>query len=130
MPCRSASSASWHPTFQPSVLQGWTSSQLCPRLGGLAEDTISTIRSLWEAIAQRVNPQNSSTCIKQLFYRVAIALWRGNACLWLHRQPTLPPSSGWCSLVYLNFFFHLYSSVLLLLYFILIEKKHLCTELQ
>ena len=61
-------------------------------LGGLAEDTISTIRSLGEAIAQRVNPQDSSTCIKQLFHRVAIALWRGNACLWLHRQPTLPPS--------------------------------------
>ena len=61
-------------------------------LGGLAEDTISTIRSLREAIAQRVNPQDSSTCVKQLFHRVAIALWRGNACLWLHRQPTLPPS--------------------------------------
>ena len=24
------------------------------------------------------------------FYRTAIALWRGNATLWLHRQPTLP----------------------------------------
>ena len=28
----------------------------------------------------------------QLFHRVAIALWWGNACLWLHRQPTLSPT--------------------------------------
>ena len=60
-------------------------------LGGLAEDLISTIRSLGEAIALRVRPQDSTTCIKQLFHRVAIALWRGNAYLWLHRQPTLSP---------------------------------------
>ena len=66
-------------------------------LGGLAEDTISTIRSLGEAIAQRVNPQDSSTCIKQLFHRVAIALWRGT----LAAPPThSPPLSGRCSLVY------------------------------
>ena len=61
-------------------------------LGGLAEDSISTIRSLGIAISQRVSPQDSTTCTKQLFHRVAIALWRGNACLWLHRQPTLSPT--------------------------------------
>ena len=61
-------------------------------LGGLAEDTITTIRCIGKAMAQRVTPQDSSTCRKHLFYRVAIALWRGNACLWLHRLPTLPPS--------------------------------------
>ena len=60
-------------------------------LGGLAEDTIATIRSIGKAMAQRVNPQDSSTCRKHLFHRVAIALWRGNACLWLHHLPTLPP---------------------------------------
>ena len=61
-------------------------------LGGLAEDSISTIRSIGIAISQRVSPQDSTTCTKQLFHRVAIALWRGNACLWLHRQPTLSPT--------------------------------------
>ena len=61
-------------------------------LGGLAEDTITTIRSIRKAITQRVTPQDSPTCRKHLFHRVAIALWRGNACLWLHRLPTLPPS--------------------------------------
>ena len=60
-------------------------------LGGLAEDTITTIRSIGKAITQRVTPQDSPTCRKHLFHRVAIALWRGNACLWLHRLPTLPP---------------------------------------
>ena len=61
-------------------------------LGGLAEDSISTILSLGEAIALRVRPQDSTTCIKQLFHQVAIALWWGNAYLWLHRQPTLSPT--------------------------------------
>ena len=61
-------------------------------LGGLAEDTITTTQCIGKAMAQRVTPQDSSTCRKHLFYRVAIALWRGNACLWLHRLPTLPPS--------------------------------------
>ena len=60
-------------------------------LGGLAEDTIFIIRFLGEAIAQRSTPQESSTCSKQLFHRVAVSLWRGNASLWLHRLPSLPP---------------------------------------
>ena len=61
--------------------------------GRLAEDAISTIRSLGEAIAQRVNPQDSSTCIKQLFTRSLSPSGGGmHACLWLHRQPTVPPS--------------------------------------
>ena len=61
-------------------------------LGGLAADTITTIRSIGDAISQRSNPLDPSTCTIQLFHRFAIALWRGNACLWLHRQPPLPPS--------------------------------------
>ena len=32
------------------------------------------------------------TAYNTFSHRVAIALWRGNACLWLHRLPTLPPS--------------------------------------
>ena len=61
-------------------------------LGGLADDTIATIKAIGKAIAQRVTPRDSSTCTKQLFHRFAIALWGGNACLWLHRHPPLPPS--------------------------------------
>ena len=61
-------------------------------LGGLAEDSIFTIRSIGVAIFQRVSPQDSTTCTKQLFHRVAIALRQGNACLCLHRQPTLSPT--------------------------------------
>ena len=61
-------------------------------LGGLAEDSVNIIRAFGKAIAQRVGPQDSSTCSKHLFHRVAIALWRGNATLWLHRQPSLPPT--------------------------------------
>ena len=60
-------------------------------LGGLASDAIATIKSIGKAISQRAGPQ-VYTCIEQLFNRVAIALWQGNASLWLHRLPTLPPS--------------------------------------
>ena len=60
-------------------------------LGGQAEDTISIIRAFGEAIGWRVGPQSSTTCTKQLFHRVAVSLWRGNASLWLHCQP-IPPS--------------------------------------
>ena len=67
-------------------------------LGGLAEDSIFILRSLGKAIAQTVGSLDTSTdtsvCTKQLFHRTAIALWRGNAIQWLHRQPTLPPSTG------------------------------------
>ena len=61
-------------------------------LGGLAEDTIFIIRFLGEAIAQRSTPEESSTCCKQLFHRVAVTLWRGNASLWLYiTSPLSPP---------------------------------------
>ena len=56
------------------------------------KDTIHVIRSFGEAIAQRVGPQDSTTCTKYLFHRVATALWRGNSTLWMHRLPTLPPT--------------------------------------
>ena len=62
-------------------------------LGGLAEDSVNVIRAFGESIALRVGSQDSATCTKQLFHRVvAMALWRGNATLWLHRQPSLPPT--------------------------------------
>lgn len=61
-------------------------------LGGLAEDTISTIARLGKGIASRIRDFDSSNPTRQLFHRLAIALWSGNASLWLHRQPPLPPA--------------------------------------
>ena len=65
-------------------------------LGGLAEDSISILQSLGRAISLRAGSQeflsDTSLCTKQLFHRIAITLWKGNATLWLHRLPTLPPS--------------------------------------
>ena len=64
-------------------------------LGGLAEDSIFTIRSIRVAISQRVSPQDSTTCTKQLFHRVAIALWAvAGKCLPLAASPaqTFPQS--------------------------------------
>ena len=94
-------------------------------LGGLAEDSIRTVRAIGRAIAQRASsPSGTSIVTTQLsvalpsrcgggmhasgcignhlypqqwtdhsaFRRLAISLWRGNACLWLHRQPPLPPT--------------------------------------
>ena len=61
-------------------------------LGGLAEDTITTISSIGRAVSVRAGSEEHTTTTKHLFGRVAIALWRGNANLWLHRHPTLHPS--------------------------------------
>ena len=61
-------------------------------LVGLSEDSIHTIRAIGRAIGLRSSSPNPSISSKHLFGRVAIALWRGNASLWLHRHPTLPPS--------------------------------------
>ena len=59
-------------------------------LGGLAEDTISTITAIGRVADDRFGSADS--CKKQIFRRLAITLWRGNASMWLHRLPTLPPS--------------------------------------
>ena len=73
--------------FVPFVLES---------LGGLADDSISIIRSIGRAISLRTSIHESTTetsiCVKQLFHRIAITLWRGNATLWLRRQPPLPPA--------------------------------------
>ena len=61
-------------------------------LGGLAEDTISTITSISRAIADRSSSPDPAATSRHLFGRLAITLWRGNAALWLHRSATLPPS--------------------------------------
>ena len=41
------------------------------------------------AIGDRSGSPDPSSTSKHLFGRLAIALWRGNACLWLHRHPHL-----------------------------------------
>ena len=47
-------------------------------LGGLSEDTISTVR---KAISKHASPDDPSTSTGQLFHRLAISSWRGNARL-------------------------------------------------
>ena len=59
-------------------------------MGGLAEDTIHTVRSIGRAITDRAGSPDPAITSRHLFGRLAIALWRGNASLWLHRHPTLP----------------------------------------
>ena len=63
-------------------------------LGGLADDTIQTIKVIGRAISQTTSSSSSSSSSSfsttQLFYHFAISVWRGNACLWLHHQPPLP----------------------------------------
>ena len=61
-------------------------------LGGLAEDTIFTINTISRAIEDRCGSSGPTLTNSHLFGRLAVALWRGNASLWLHRLPTLPPS--------------------------------------
>ena len=67
-------------------------------LGGGCPDAIATICSIGQALGQRLNSTDPADSTKHLFGRLAVALWRGNAALWMHRQPTLP-FSGWFSLI-------------------------------
>ena len=67
-------------------------------LGGLGEETINIIGAIIGAIGNAIDRRvtmthSTSSTKKHLFHRLAIALWRGNACQWLHRQQTLPPSA-------------------------------------
>ena len=58
-------------------------------LGGLSEVAIDTIRSIARLQGQRLGiPPPDST--RHLFQRLAISLWKGNATLWIRRQPTRP----------------------------------------
>ena len=61
-------------------------------LGGWCPDAIATIRSIGRALGQRLNSTDPIDMTKHIFGHLAIALWRGNAGLWMHRHPSLPPS--------------------------------------
>ena len=58
-------------------------------LGALSSEAIDTIASISRIQGQRLGiPPSEST--RHLFQRLAIALWRGNATLWIRRQPVRP----------------------------------------
>jgi hypothetical protein len=62
-------------------------------LGGWSEEAISTIKSISRLQGQRLGiPPPDST--RHLFQRLAISLWKGNATLWIHRQPIRPAAVG------------------------------------
>ena len=82
-------------------------------LGRWCPDAITTICSIGQVLGQRLNSTNPADSTKHLFGRLAVALWQGNAALWMHRQPTLP-FSGWFSLICLLYY---------LLYFLCNECK-------
>lgn len=60
-------------------------------LGGLSDTTVDTISSIGRLIGQRfgISPPESS---RQLFQRLAVSLWRGNATAWIHRCPPPAPN--------------------------------------
>ena len=60
-------------------------------LGGWCDEAIRTIRRIGRQQGQRLGiPPAEST--RHLFQRLAISLWRGNATLWINRQPIRPAS--------------------------------------
>ena len=63
-------------------------------LGVLCEDTITITCFLSNLIVQRAGNIETSTQ-GHLFHRVVVAIWHGNTCMWLHRQPPMsPPIDG------------------------------------
>ena len=58
-------------------------------LGGWNEDMCSTILSISRLQAQRLGVTTSES-FRHLAQRISIALWKGNASLWISRQPIIP----------------------------------------
>jgi len=60
-------------------------------LGGWSDLAAETLSSIGRLLGQRLGiPPAEAT--RHLFQRCAIALWKGNATLWIRRSPTNPPS--------------------------------------
>ena len=76
-------------------------------LGGWCSDAITTICLIGQALGQRLNSTDPAHSTKHFYGRLGVALWRGNAALWMHRQPTLP-FSGWCTLICLLYYLFIY----------------------
>ena len=85
-------------------------------LGGWSPEASSTIRRIGDALGRRTNPSCPSQTMKHLFGRLAIALWRGNATLWLRRAPALHPSADGVILFHLFIILHPFASLVLSLF--------------
>ena len=59
-------------------------------LGGWSELASKTISNIGRHLGQRLGVPPSDS-IKHLFQKCSVALWRGNASLWLHRFPSVSP---------------------------------------
>ena len=94
MPSKLASTASWPQISRPVVQQEQTSSPLWPRPWAVLLRTLSTQFGP-SAVPSPTGlvPLTLPSLRGILFGRFAIALWRGNASLWLHRHQTLPRGS-------------------------------------
>ena len=92
MPSKLVFNGNWPLTSLHAALLGTDFIPLVAEtFGGLAEDTVSTVSAIARAISDRSHATDPATTSRHLFGRLAIALWSGNAGLWLHRHPTLPP---------------------------------------
>ena len=58
-------------------------------LGGWSTQAIKTIEGIGQSLGQRLGVPPSES-IRHLFQQLAVALWRGNALLWIRRQPVCP----------------------------------------
>ena len=60
-------------------------------LGGWSDEAADTIASIGRLLGQRLGIPPAET-IRHLFQRCSIALWRGNAALWIRHCPVHLPS--------------------------------------
>ena len=74
--CRAAGTA-----FVPLVVES---------LGGWSNEAADTITKIGRLQGQRLGVPPAES-IRHLFQRCAIALWRGNASMWIRRLPAHPP---------------------------------------
>ena len=59
--------------------------------GGWSQEAAETIKLIGHSQGQRLGLPSWETT-KHLFQRLAIQLWKGNACMWAMRAPVMSPS--------------------------------------
>ena len=60
-------------------------------LGGWSSEAITNLKKIGRSLGSRCGPASPAETVKHFFGRLAMALWRGNATLWLRRLPSFPP---------------------------------------
>ena len=83
-------------------------------LGGWSSEAILNFNKIGQSLGQRTSPTFHAETVKHLFGRLAMALWRGNAPLWLCHSTSLPPFTDGVVYLFVQLFYYCVVIIVLL----------------